>query len=116
MLRSEGQMSDYKGAALMRDAMLAAPVLVADRGYDADWLRQALRARGIRPCIPGCADRVRPSRHGKDLYRPRYKIEIMIGRLKDLRRIRPRDNRCAHTLMSAITLAAIILWRPRCEP
>jgi transposase len=59
---------------------------------------------------------VRLVRHGKDLYRQRYKIEIMIGRLKDWRPIRPRYDRCAHTFMSAITLAAIILvWRPRCE-
>ena len=46
MLLTEGQMSDYKGAALMLDAMPDAPVLIGDRGYDADWLRQALRARG----------------------------------------------------------------------
>ena len=36
MLLTEGQMSDYKGAALMFDAMPPAPVLLGDRGYDAD--------------------------------------------------------------------------------
>ena len=69
MLLTEGQMSDYKGAALMLDAMPAAPVLIADRGYDADWFRQALRARGTRPCIPARASRAIPIRHGKKLYR-----------------------------------------------
>ena len=116
MLLSEGQMSDYKGAALMLDAMPAAPVLIADRGYDADWFRQALRARGTRPCIPGRAGRTRPIRHEKQLYRQRHKIEIMFGRLKDWRRVHTRYDRCAHTFMSAITLAAIVLfWLPRCE-
>ncbi|MBC7285131.1 MAG: transposase, partial [Hoeflea sp.] len=35
MLLSEGQMSDYKGAALMIDAFPKAKALLADRGYDA---------------------------------------------------------------------------------
>lgn len=52
MLLSEGQMSDYKGAALMIDALPRAKALLADRGYDADWFRAALTERGITPCIP----------------------------------------------------------------
>ena len=42
MLLSEGQMSDYKGAALIIDALPPAKKLLADRGYDADWFCQAL--------------------------------------------------------------------------
>ena len=49
MLLSEGQMSDYKGAALMIDAFPKAKALLGDKGYDADWLRQALIERGIKP-------------------------------------------------------------------
>ncbi|MBA3577822.1 MAG: IS5/IS1182 family transposase, partial [Sphingomonas sp.] len=52
MLLSEGQMSDYKGAALMIDALPDAKVMLGDRGYDADWFRAALINRGIAPCIP----------------------------------------------------------------
>ena len=37
LLLSEGQMSDYRGAALMIDAFPRANVLLGDRGYDADW-------------------------------------------------------------------------------
>ena len=36
MLLSEGQMSDYKGAALMIDAFPKAKTLLGDWGYDAD--------------------------------------------------------------------------------
>ena len=116
MLLTEGQVSDYKGAATMLPAMPDAPVLIADRGYDADWFRAALRARGTRPCIPGRANRSTPIRHGKQLYRQRHKVEIMFGRLKDWRRIATRYDRCAHTFMSAIALAATVLfWLPRNE-
>ena len=40
MLLSEGQMSDYKGAALMLAALPKAKELLGDKGYDADWFRQ----------------------------------------------------------------------------
>ena len=45
-------MSDYKGAALMMPAMPEAKQLLADKGYDADWLRAALARRRIAACIP----------------------------------------------------------------
>ena len=39
------------------------------------------------------------------------KIEIMFGRIKDWRRIHTRYDRCAHTFMSAICIAAtVIFW------
>lgn len=42
------------------------------------------------------------------------RVEIMFGRLKDWRRIHTRYDRCAHTFMSAIALAAIMLfWMPK---
>ena len=52
MLLSEGQMSDFKGAALMLPAMPGAKELLADKGYDADWFREALANRKIAACIP----------------------------------------------------------------
>jgi len=60
MLLSEGQMSDYKGAALMIDALPPARQLLGDKGYDADWFRQALAERGITPCIPSKSNRKKP--------------------------------------------------------
>jgi transposase len=99
MLLSEGQMSDYKGAALMIDAFPKVKFLLGDKGYDADWLRDAL------------ADRDMPIPHDTVLYRRRHKIENMFGRLKDWRRIHTRYDRCAHAFMSAICIAAaVIFW------
>jgi hypothetical protein len=48
-----GQMSDYTGAAALLGSLPSAQWLLADRGYDADWYRDALKGRGIKPCIPG---------------------------------------------------------------
>jgi len=111
MLLSEGQMSDYKGAALMLDVLPPAKAMLGDRGYDANWFRTALTARGITPCIPSKANRKLHIPHDRTLYRQRHKIENMFGRLKDWRRIHTRCDRCAHTFFSAICIAAtIIFW------
>jgi transposase len=111
MLLSEGQMSDYKGAALMIDAFPKAKALLGDKGYDADWFRQALSKRGIAACIPSKANRKIQIDYDKTLYRQRHKIENMFGKLKDWRRVHTRYDRCAHTFMSAICIAAaVIFW------
>ena len=104
-------MSDNKGAALMIDALPPATAMLGDRGYDADWFRSALLAKGIAPCIPSKANRKSPIAHDRTLYRQRNRIENMFGRLKDWRRIHTRYDRCAHTFMSAICIGAtVIFW------
>jgi transposase len=111
MTLTEGQMSDYRGAALMLPALPKAKELLGDRGYDAGWFRNALAAKGIVACIPSKSNRKRPIPHDATLYKQRHKIEIMFGRLKDWRRIATRYDRCAHTFFSAICIAAtVIFW------
>ncbi len=87
MLLSEGQMSDYKGAALMLPALPKASELLGDKGYDADWFRKALAERGIAACIPSKSNRKIAIEHDRVLYRQRHRIENMFGKLKDWRRI-----------------------------
>ncbi|MFL0694651.1 MAG: IS5 family transposase [Agrobacterium tumefaciens] len=114
MLLSEGQMSDYKDAALMIDPFPTAEALLADRGYDADWFRHALAERGIAACIPSKTNRKVPIPHDTALYRQRHKVENMFGKLKDWRRIHTRYDRCAHTFISAICIAVtVIFWLPQ---
>ena len=86
MLLSEGQMSDYKGAALMLDALPPAKAMLGDRGYDADWFRNALIAKGIAPYIPSKANRKIPIPHHRTLHRQRHRIENMLGVLLGERR------------------------------
>ena len=106
-----GQVSDYTGAAALLGSLPAAEWLIADRGYDADWFRAALEQRGITACIPSKANRKVFIPHDAALYRQRHKVENMFGRLKDWRRIHTRYDRCAHTFMSAICIAAsVIFW------
>ena len=60
-----GQVSDYTGAAALLSSLSEAEWLLADRGYDADWYREALQDKGIKPCIPGRKSRGRPVKYDK---------------------------------------------------
>ena len=82
-MMTAGQISDYIGAAALLDELPGAQWLFADRGHDADWFRDALEEKGIKPCIPGRKSRNEPIRYDKRRYRRRNRIEIMFGRLKD---------------------------------
>ncbi len=101
-----GQVSDYTGAAALLSSLTPAKALFADRGYDADWLRDALADRKIEACIPSKSNNKTQIPHDRLLYRKCHKIENMFGKLKDWRRIHTRYDRCSHTFMSAI----VIFW------
>ena len=111
LLLTEGQVSDYRGAATVLPALPDAEVMIADRGYDSDWFREALTSQGIKPCIPGRKNRKHLIEYDTERYKQRNRVERMFGRLKDWRRIATRYDRCAHTFMSAICIAAtVIFW------
>ena len=111
MMLTEGQMSDHKGAALLFDALPRAKELLGDKGYDSDWFRAALTARGITPCIPPRSNRKIQYHYDKAIYKKRHMVENLFAKLKDWRRIHTRYDRCAHTFMSAICIAAtVIFW------
>lgn len=105
-----GQVSDYTGAAALLESLPPTNALLADKGYDADWLRDALADRKVEACIPSKSNRKIQIKHDSVLYRKRHRIENMFGKLKDWRRIHTRYDRCAHTFMSAIAIAAIVIF------
>ena len=51
-----GQVSDYTGAAALLDDLPKAQWLLGDRGYDADWFRDALAGQGHPALHPRSAN------------------------------------------------------------
>ncbi len=84
--------------------------LPGDRGYDADWFREALQDKGIRAHIPGRRQRKTPIKYDKLRYKRRNRIEIMFGRLKDWRRVATRYDRCHKVFLSAIALSSLVIY------
>ena len=105
-----GQTSDYIGARALMGDLPAAKHFLADRGYDADWLRNQLIEKGITSCIPSRKNRKEPLSYDKERYKLRHKIEIMFGRIKDWRRIATRFDRSPTVYLSAIALAALVIY------
>jgi len=110
LLLTAGQVSDYTGARELLDGLARAKHMLADRGYDADWFRKGLMDKGITPCIPSRKGRKVPIPHDEQRYKDRNKVEIMFGRLKDWRRVVTRYDRCPKVFLSAIALAALVIY------
>jgi len=106
-----GQVSDYTGAAALMNGLPEADWLLADRGYDADWFREGLIDKGTRLCILGRRSRKTTIKYDKRRYKRRNRIERMFGRIKDWRRVATRYDRSPTVFLSAIMLAAtVIFW------
>ncbi len=110
LFMTAGQRSDYTGARAMMSDLPSAKYMLADRGYDADWFRNGLEEKKITPCIPSRKNRKEPIPHDEELYKARHKIEIMFGRIKDWRRIAMRFDRSPVVFLSAIALAALVIF------
>lgn len=70
---------------------------LGDRGYDADWFKEALPANGI----PRRRSRNEPVKYNKRRYR-RRRIGIVLGHPKDWRRVATCYDRCSTVFFSAI--------------
>ncbi len=101
-----GQVSGDIGARALLSGLSNVKWLLGDRGYDADWFREAFLDKGIRVSIPARKKRKEPVKYDKR----RDRIEIMFGRLKDWIRVANRYDRCPKVFLSAIALAALVIY------
>ena len=88
--------------------------LVGDRGYSYPTVRRLLARRGIRAVIPRRRDQ-RPDdrRHApldRAAYRARNRVERLVNRLKQWRRVATRYEKRAAHFAAVVTLAAAPLW------
>ncbi len=90
LFMTAGQVSEYTRARALVSSMPAADWLLGDRGYNADWFREALVGLGITTCIPGRKSRGKAIKNDKRRYKRRNRIEITFGRLKDWWRVATR--------------------------
>ncbi|WP_146806837.1 IS5 family transposase [Acetobacter cibinongensis] len=106
-----GQVSDFKGANfLLADLPDETEEVIGDRGYDSNTIRQSLADRNITACIPPKKSRKSKPPYDWHLYKKRHLIDNMFAKLNDWRRVATRYDRCAHTFMSAIHIAASFIF------
>ncbi len=85
-------------------------VLLADRGYDSDAIRDDVRSRGGTPEIPTKKNRRVQHSVKCALYALRARIEQFINKLKNSRRVATRYDHTAESFLGFVLLAAIRQW------
>jgi len=78
---TEGQAHDGKSAADMLDTLREGDVLLADRAYDSDALRQSLAARGVWANVKPMPRRINIPTFSQFLYRYRNLVERFFNKL-----------------------------------
>lgn len=104
-----GNVADISMAIPLLQGIAPPRRLIADKAYDADRLRNWLRARRIKAVIPSTASRNTPYPLDRAAYRRRNVIERMFCRLKNWRRIATRYDRLARNYIAAIALVSVII-------
>jgi len=70
-------------------------MLLADRGYDADWIRELVMKKGAWTNIPTKSNRRDPICFSPYLYRARNQVERFFNKIKQCRRVATRYERLA---------------------
>ena len=110
MLLGEGQMSDYRGAAMLLDALPCTKALLDDQGYDADWFRKALAERNITACIPSKKNRKDPDPARRRALPPAPQDQEYVRQAQGPAAHPHPLRSMRHTFMSAICIAATIIF------
>ena len=105
-----GQASDVHGAQTLLNDLRRGTVVLADKGYDAGWIREKIEAQDAAPNIPDKSNRKERHCFSKILYKERNKVERFFNKIKHYRRIATRYEKLGANFLAMVKLAAIRLW------
>jgi transposase len=101
-----GQAGDCPVAAHLLGWLRRNTIVLADKAYDADWLRRRIEAAGAAPNIPAMVHRRWKPCFSPVLYRARNRIERFFNRIKHFRRLATRYEKHAANFLAMLKLAA----------
>jgi len=107
---TEGQAHDGRSAADMFDSVRMGTVLLADRAYDSNALRETLAERGAWPNIRAMPHRLNPPHFSHALYRQRNAVERFFNKLKHFRAVATRYDKRDDNYLASIKLASLRIW------
>ena len=84
--------------------------LVGDKAYSSQEIRCLLRRSGTTPIIPKRSNQKHQGQFNRGLYRERNRVERLINRLKQYRRIATRYEKYAVNYLTMLMIGAIRLW------
>lgn len=115
LVLTPGQAGDRPVAEQLLGRLEENTIVLADKAYDADWLRRQIEAAGAAPNIPSMVHRKEKACFSRVLYRARNRIERFFNRIKHFRRIATRYEKLASNYLAMLKLAATQIWLRRNE-
>ena len=105
-----GETHDNRLCSALLNELRPRTMLLADRGYDADWIRALASEQGAWANIPPKRNRKEAICFSPYLYRARNLVERVFNKIKQCRRIATRYDRLAANYLAFIKLASIRIW------
>ncbi len=107
---TEGQAHDGRSAADMLETLTEGTILLGDRAYDSDLLRETLTARGAWANVKPMPHRLNPPAFSSLLYRYRNLVERFFNKLKHFRAVATRYDKLPENYLASVKLASIRIW------
>jgi transposase len=107
---SPAEAHDVRLAGKLLPRLKSGSMLLADRGYDADWIRGLATKKGTWANVPPKSNRRDPICFSPYLYCARNQVERFFNRIKQCRRVAPRYDKLAPNYLAFVQLASIRLW------
>jgi len=85
-------------------------MVLADKAYDANAIREMINDQGAWANIPPKSNRKDPICFSPYLYKARNLVERFFNKIKHFRRIATRYDKLAANYMAMIKLASIRIW------
>ena len=105
-----GQAHDAPAALALLDRLEPRTIVLGDKAYDGNAIRDLIEAQGAVPNIPAKSNRKWRPCFSKTLYRERNQVERFFSKLKHFRRIATRYDKLADNFLAMVKLASIRLW------
>ena len=103
-----GEKNDCTQALDLLDGLSGEAVL-ADKGYDADYIVEVVKNMNAMVVIPARSNRIVQRKYDKYLDKERNLIERMFGKPKQFRRVSTRYEKTKIAFMSFVHIASILL-------
>jgi transposase len=108
-----GEVNDGTAAPALIAKVASADVIIADKGYDSERLREQIEAQDSRGVIPRKRNSVKGNGDlDRGLYRYRHLVENAFARLKQYRSIATRFDKLKRNYESMVAMACSLLWLP----
>jgi transposase len=107
---SPGEAHDNRLCRVLLAGLQPKTMVLADRGYDADWIRALVSEQGGWANIPPKRNRRDPICFSPYLYRSRNLVERFFNKIKQCRRIATRYDKLAANYLAFVKLASIRIW------